>query len=396
MYESMPFHKRAILLAVMAFVATGPSFMVQSGRIPDGLCFIASAMAETAVSAPSGTLPMPEERVPAEPDQQSGPKRPPDFHLEMGPNFTSPAHENTSPEHRVDRADDEPATFMDVLHGGISRRILSTATWLDSFFGDRRYGSELNQTYVRFRYNVFLEEDSGPLLKSEMRIRIVLPQLRERTHLVISSTPQERPGIPGAGPLSDINNEFDTSTDRNVTAALQYQIEETDRDNFTIKAGIKYHNGGPVAVLGPRYRMLFPFDIWSLRLVERLTWRSDTGWFSVTTADLERPLPYNLFFRATNEWLRTEHLHGYAYTVNFVIRQPLSLRRALEYEWVNIFQTRPVNELEEVVLRIRYRQRIWRDWLFFELTPQYRFPRDRAFEATPGVLFRFETMFGYY
>jgi hypothetical protein len=74
----------------------------------------------------------------------------------------------------------------------------------------------------------------------------------------------------------------------------------------------------------------------------------------------------------------------------------LSTKKAVEYEWVNIFQTQPVNELTEVDLRIRYRQQIWRRWLFFEVAPQYRFPRDRSFEATPGILFRLEAMFGHF
>jgi hypothetical protein len=36
-----------------------------------------------------------------------------------------------------------------------------------------------------------------------------------------------------------------------------------------------------------------------------------------------------------------------------------------------------------------------RKWLFFEIVPQLSFPRERDFEAVPGILLRIEGIFGY-
>jgi hypothetical protein len=47
-------------------------------------------------------------------------------------------------------------------------------------------------------------------------------------------------------------------------------------------------------------------------------------------------------------------------------------------------------------MSVRYRQRILRDWLFYEIIPQVSFPRERDFEATPGILLRLEMLFGHY
>ena len=66
----------------------------------------------------------------------------------------------------------------------------------------------------------------------------------------------------------------------------------------------------------------------------------------------------------------------------------------LRYEWINKFQTKPDNHLDEIVFKFGYRQRIWRKWLFFEIVPQASFPDDRDFEFVPGILFRIETNFG--
>jgi hypothetical protein len=323
----------------------------------------------------------------------------------------APVEETTQPlpgEHSTEQKQPAPVTpekpeeipkettIVDVVHGEISRRILLTATWLDSFFGDQRYAAERNQSYVRFRYNVFLEDKSPAVLKPELQVRIVLPQLREKTRLEISGVPSETPDLSAIESSSPASDQFTTTGERNVTTSVNYLFRETAQENFIVRAGIKFHRGAPVTLVGPRYRVLFPLNRWNLRFIEDLAWRSDTGWQAKTSVDLERPLPHELFFRATNEWIRTAHVNGYLYSFSFTLLHPLSLRRALSYEWVNIFQTRPVSELVEVDLRIRYRQRILRDWLFFEVAPQYRFPRDRGFEATPGILFRLEAMFGRY
>ncbi len=346
---------------------------------------------------------LPDTATPAQPQDQAG--------LPLSaPSTTSPEEQKKpapgSAQQEGEKLSTQPtatagqgATIVDILHGGISSSILSTATWLDSFFGDKRYASELNTSYVRFGYNVFLEQGTGPLLKPDLQVRVVLPQLREKTHLVISGAPKEDNEFSAVNSRTTAETDQFASTgeDRNVTTALHYVPLETFKQNFAIRAGLKLHRARPAVLLGPRYRILLPFENgWSIRLVEDVAWRSDKGWLTRSTVDLERPLPRNLFFRTSTEWVRETHVDGYIYSYSVAIRQPLSERRALEYEWLNIFQTKPVNELEEIDLRIHFRRRVSRDWFYIEVMPQYRFPRSRGFEATPGILFRFEMFFGSY
>jgi hypothetical protein len=94
------------------------------------------------------------------------------------------------------------------------------------------------------------------------------------------------------------------------------------------------------------------------------------------------------------EGIWSENVFGYPYALSFLLRQPLDGNRAVQYEWVNSFQTYPTNELTEELLVFRYRQRFLRNWLFLEIAPQYRFPRERSFEATPGITFKIEMVFG--
>lgn len=49
--------------------------------------------------------------------------------------------------------------------------------------------------------------------------------------------------------------------------------------------------------------------------------------------------------------------------------------------------------LNATVLKLVYRQRIWRDWLSMEIAPQVNYPRDNDFEAEPGLFLRFDIRF---
>ena len=291
-------------------------------------------------------------------------------------------------------APEEENSFFDTLHGGVTYGFLSTATWLDSFFGDQRYEAEINRSQLRIRFDAFREDGTGmDYRRPNFDLRLVLPQLRKMTRLVISGDPNERDDVMPAQPGGPSTNIAQTP-ERKLFTTLQYFPVETDRSNFSLRAGVKLHNGKLDILAGPRDRYLVPLDPWALRFTQEFVWSSDQRWQSRTTFDFERTLPKDLFFRMTLEGLWSENVIGYPYALSFLLRQPLDRNRAIQYEWVNSFQTHPTNELDEELLVFRYRQRFWRDWLFLEIAPQYRFPRDRSFHATPGILFRLEMVFG--
>lgn len=345
------------------------------------------------ISAPSTTSPEEQKKPASGAVQQEGEKAStPPPQEQGGPEAEQPQTQGPPPPPGEQKIPE--ATIVDVVHGGISHSLLTTATWLDSFFGDRRYNSEANPSYVRFRYNVFLEHDTPPLLKPDLEARLILPQLREKTHIVISGTPKDETQFSAV--QSNTAADQSTSTlDRGFLTGVSYAPRQTPTESFFIRGGLKFSTKGVDLATGPLYRILFPFPSgWSLRFIEDALWRSKEGWKSSTTVDLERPLDHELFFRASTDWVHTEHVNGFTYAVSFSITKPLSTKAALQYSWVNIFQTRPVHELLEVDLRVSYRKRIWRDWLYYEVLPQFRFPRDRAFEATPGILFRLDMLFG--
>jgi hypothetical protein len=283
--------------------------------------------------------------------------------------------------------------FMDTLHGVISRQLLTTAVWLDSFFSDDRYIKEENRSYIRVRYDFFKEEKSSPSFKPAFDIRLALPQLEKKAHIVVTAEPAETPATTPVPP-SSTTERIGTTEERNVTTAVHYVLRATAEQNFIVRSGAQFTHGSPALFIAPRYRYFLPLNTWDLRFTQEVIWNTLTRWQANTVFDLERLFAHDLFFRTSvgGAWIETSR--GYFYGLSFSLRQPFDSKHAIEYEWNNSFQTRPVGELVEVLFRVRYRQSFWREWFFFEVAPQYRFPRDRNFIGTPGILFRLEMFFG--
>jgi len=387
-----------MMAAIVAWLLFS-SIVLYSGMTPDAWAaqedpVVATPTAEApevhpAPSAPASSLERkePAASFPQEEEKQTAPST-------AGQPLTAPTETTPFGPAAPSEFTDGEKSFVDDLYGGLSKGFLSSAGWLDSFFGDERYEAEVNRSYFKVRFDAFREGNGGmDYLRPNFELRLVLPQLRQKTRLVISGDANEDIDATSSQPGTS-NTQLAKGPTKSVTTALQIVPLETKRSNFSIRAGIKFHSGQLELLLGPRYRYLVHLGAWDLRFTEEEIWTTKIGFQSRTRFDLERPLPIDLFFRTSLEGIWTENVHGYPYALSFLLRKPLDGNRAMQFEWVNSFQTSPTDLLTEELLVFRYRQRFWRDWLFLEIAPQARFPRSSGFTYTPGILFRLEMVFG--
>jgi len=282
---------------------------------------------------------------------------------------------------------------IDKAYGKVTDTVLGTADWIDSFFYDERIEAEQKKTHLRLSISSFTEEGEGTDFDTNARLRMVLPALKERLRLVISGEPDDDIDIDNTAE-DDARERLEVTDEENGTVALWYTVKDTGRRHVSLQTGVRFPGGSPVFFTGPRFRRTIPLATWTLRGTQTFRWFSDEGWESKTKFDLERPL-YERFFlrtRAKGSWYEEED--GFFYSFGISLFQVLSQRRVLQYAWVNHFQTRPSNRLELVTLSVRYRQKVWRDWLFLEVAPQCSFPRDRDFEFVPGIRFKVEMISG--
>jgi chemotaxis protein histidine kinase CheA len=345
----------------------------------------------TTETSSEAKVPTPEPSIedvtaPEQPAKESSTDRPPaeESQMEEVPPDKAPAEE--PPE--------EEDTVVDETHERLSKAFLASANWLDSFFDDETARAEDNRSRLRLRFDAFVEEGEEPSYKVRVSLRLTLPRTNNKLQLI------------AAGNESDVEEDVDSDTVSRAQArdddeddfaiGLRYFFVQTKKNNVSLTPGIRIRSSSVAGFIGPRWRVLVPLNSWSFRSVQRLRWFTDDGWEWLSRFDFERRVLKKLLFRSRSqvEWFEDED--GFFPEQRFSLFHPLDTRRALKYEWINRFVTDPKFELDDLILRIRYRQRIWRDWFFFEIGPDASFPEDRDYEFTPGFLFRIETIIGKY
>jgi hypothetical protein len=125
-------------------------------------------------------------------------------------------------------------------------------------------------------------------------------------------------------------------------------------------------------------------EVWTTRASQSVFWRGDDGFGERTLLEFERWMR-EYFFRISTSALYSEtsegleFAHGYAITHLVTKRRSIGLRASLSG------RTEPNIVVETYQVRLPYRQRLHRDWIYLEIEPGADFPRDRDFSFTPRV-----------
>ena len=282
-------------------------------------------------------------------------------------------------------------TKADHYHDTISNSVTAAASWLDSFFDDESYQDEENKSRLRLSLSSFSEQGEGTDFKGKVSLRVRLPQLENRLQLIISGNSGDFDTTDSD--QEDIEDEFTGDDEDNLTVGLRYYLKQARRQNASISGGVRFRSGKPIVFIQPRYRYLKNLTNWDLRFIQKIGWYSDSGVESNTELKLERLLAEDLFFRTSAQLDWYEDEAGVYPQLRFVLRKPLSKNRVLSLQWNNYFETKPDAVLDSSVLKLRYRQQLWRKWLWLEAAPQIAFPRDEDYDATPGILLKLQVYF---
>jgi hypothetical protein len=175
---------------------------------------------------------------------------------------------------------------------------------------------------------------------------------------------------------------------------LRYEESKEKRDShLSADAGLQLQGAAlhPVARIRGSYSI--PMERWRLKASETMFWFHSTGTGETTQFDLERFLSDPLLFRATTTatWLKR--------TLNFDLREDLTLfqtvdeRNALQYQASIIGVTRPAAQVTDSILLVQYRRLLHRSWMFFELSPQLHFPKDRGYHLSTALFMSLEVDF---
>ncbi len=275
--------------------------------------------------------------------------------------------------------------WIDTRHEQVSNSADDLANWVDSFFGHTRSVDDSAKSIVRIRPQFEWDEEDDTDWKLRATGKLYLPRTNERLSLVFLSED------------GDFDDEFydpALASDGASTVGLQYQIHKEERSRVNLIAGLK---AGPKGKLGVKYRYQVPFGLRNrFRFSEELFWIGGDGFGTLTRADIDHSLGEGTLLRWANKAEYSEESNGVEWNSRVAW-----IRRLDEKSAFRLF-TFIRGETDPELLKSRgfgtaYRRQFLRDWLFWEIEPQYAWRKRRPEterEGVASVKLRLEIIFG--
>ncbi len=267
------------------------------------------------------------------------------------------------------------AGYLDNLSGDI-----------DSFFVDTFFSEDILEDDVggsRAKLSFYTRREAGEPVdyKFGVSVNLELPRISERLNLLLESSDEE---AREADPLESVEN-------NNYSAALRFIFRETDRWKTSLDSGVRW-GMPPDPFTRFRARRYAWFSEWEMKATQTLYWYSSKGWGEDTSVQLNYPLNIEKLFRinAKAGYLLDDDFFKLSYSAS--LYHELSSKAALAYVAGASGDTELTPTFYSYTASLRYRRKLYQDWVFGEISPELIWERDSNYETTPVIMFRIETV----
>jgi hypothetical protein len=274
---------------------------------------------------------------------------------------------------------------VDRAHAAVSRGVIGAGRRFDRFFSDERLEEEVRGSRIRLRGGFELRRGPDVDLFEDIDAKIALPRTEQRFQLLL--------GRVGVRDQEDDELLADRERESEYLTGLRVLLRENTWLRLQADGGSKFRPV-PDPFTRLRARLLYELDPWAFRLTETGFWFTRDGYGQTTRVDVDRELGERFFARATGEATVSETSDGIEWAQRLSFQRVLSRRRAIAFDVEMFGPTKPATYVDEYETSVRYRQRIWREWLFYELEPALVFPRERGYQLRPELTFRLEIVLG--
>ena len=273
----------------------------------------------------------------------------------------------------------------------LSEKIVTYSKAVDEFFGDPRYFQENNKSLIQLELNQIFAQGGNRSFLFEGKAKLDLPAAQRRFQIVLESNPEQKTA--GETKKDQPSAARETAKPEQYAASVRYEQSEESRWHFSSDAGAKFQFPLDFFVRA-RGSYSVPFEIWRFKVAETVFWFGTIGLGQTTQLDLERKLSEPVLFRATSTATCLEAPQNCDLRQDFSIFHTLNERSAMLYQASVIGVSEPDPKETAYVLLMKYRYRLHKDWVFFEISPQMNFPRTDDFRLNASLLLRLEILFG--
>lgn len=309
-----------------------------------------------------------------------------------------------------------PSSFidpiLDIPREYVSEKFVALASNVDAFFGSDRNYQESNKSVLQFDLTRVVQDAGSQKIVPAFRAKLHLPGLQHRLHswqqslhLLLETNPDKN--LPGTG-VGATTSQNRTSLFKEVATPDSYgaalRLENTDGSpwHLSADAGLKLVGANDVLKLNhtgldpfvrARGRFTKPMGAVQLTLAESVFWYNTIGVGENTQFDVDYNFSKPLLFRATSS---ATWLHDKQY---FDLRQDFSFFHTLDERHFLLYQvgvsgaSQPQTDVSEYLALLLYRQRLRRDWIFLELSPQLHYLKVNNYQPDAQFVIRLEILF---
>lgn len=276
--------------------------------------------------------------------------------------------------------DKPPApAWLDRMQASLYRATCLTASRFDGLFGDERFDEQYQATYGRLSVGAIGSERDQLEDLTRFRLHMRLPQLGERFGVFLGQDDVD--DVTGSRTdLGALRHQFGLEDDDDVLIGLGYRRPVIGGGFFDTSLGSHFGSGFDPYIRG-RYRLALPFLERNVaRLSETVFVQDKLGVGGTSRLDVDRMFSERFLARWTGSVTAATHIEGIRWYSGATLYQSLGFGRALAYQLEASGETGAEVPLSDYGLRIVFRRRALRDWLFLELSSGVTWPRESLLE----------------
>lgn len=267
------------------------------------------------------------------------------------------------------------------------------SSWLDDFFKDETYLNTNNKSYVRVRGGYELNQRAGPSFFHNVSARIRLPYTEGRLQLYMGEE------IQGNSNLSYV--QYKSS---NEGIGLRYFLPSF-MDRLSTSASVGFSRiDNPYAKIRMEYPILA--GIWLLKPTQNFKYSLDNEFEEWTNLFLDRKLSDDEVFRillqrstqsnidGMNYLFQLSYMNTRKYKIGFNYYVALSGRTEDQPKALYSNGILPREGIYEYALGMIWRQKLVKDYLFYQIQPIVSFHEQYNYQTNPMLRMSLELYFG--
>jgi hypothetical protein len=276
-------------------------------------------------------------------------------------------------------SDNREVGSLDKTYHYLNTKFCQPAIWFDSFFVDERITDDARAgTMVRWYNDFSWSESDGFKFRTSLKAKLHLPRATKKLKIVIESDADD-----------DLQDIFPSNSDElENSVGLRYDWYAREKSSFNIKVTLR-------PSIEARYRYSYPLSQDTLLNFTQRVYSRKSVLGERTQIDVDHTLNEQFLVRWTNYAKYEDDINSFELASGLTLYQSVSAKQAVSYNASITGYDKPDAYISNTNVSITYRHNIYRDWLFYEITPEYnwdnKIEEDKIDEAT--ITFRLEFLF---